>query len=162
MDDAQIPTLTLVATAFRNAFDSVDLVTAPGNFPHFPKGCCASACVFIAAFLKDRFGVVPDCRYRALHSNGAQHEFLVLNGVIVDITADQFPDCVDRVIVTRHSRWHDRLSGGEQRAAYPLVDHFERFDDSKAAEDTHTVIVSHVNAELEHQSRQSLTPDTVR
>lgn len=37
------------------------------------------------------------------------HAWLQLNGVIVDITADQFPDFNAKVIVTTKSDWHESL-----------------------------------------------------
>jgi hypothetical protein len=80
-----------------------------GNLALFPTECCDHAMKLLALHLsllgftglskargERRFGEVP--RY---------HIWLVCQGVILDITADQFDEGQAQVIVTRRSRWHE-------------------------------------------------------
>lgn len=38
-----------------------------------------------------------------------RHVWMVLDGISIDITADQFPGISEKVIVSRQSEWHDSL-----------------------------------------------------
>jgi len=43
--------------------------------------------------------------------NGPTHAWIERDGVIVDITADQFDDVEQAVIVTADRTWHDQFKG---------------------------------------------------
>lgn len=105
---SEVERIAREATAFRRAFESADLSDAPGFLPHFPEGCCSWATWFLGHYLATERG------YRASsvagHRMGAEssdsHQWLLVNGVVVDITADQFFDSPATVIVERESTWH--------------------------------------------------------
>ena len=42
------------------------------------------------------------------------HVWIAQNDLVVDITADQFPDIDDEIIVTKSSPWHAALNGLEK------------------------------------------------
>ena len=44
-----------------------------------------------------------------------RHVWIAIDGINIDISADQFPDIHEKVIVTRHSRWHDELEVIEEK-----------------------------------------------
>ena len=52
------------------------------------------------------------------------HAWLEADGVIVDITADQFPEVDDKIIVTSHSDWHGTFEREEikDKADYRIYD----------------------------------------
>lgn len=158
--------LIAVASAFRNAFENLDPSNAPGSFSKFPNGCCGSASVFVGNFLKEYLNLNPKCSYKSLHSSGAQHEFLVLDDIIIDITADQFHDCSDRVVVSKNSTWHKKLEGGEIRKVYSVseqgelfVNHYKLFDNPNIYHDIYSSMVSSVISELRTKHNLSISPN---
>jgi hypothetical protein len=111
--------LMRAATAFRRAFESIDLSDAPGFLPKFPCGCCSWATWFLGHFLKYECGLSPR-RYHSASRDDDNHEWLVVEGIIVDITADQFDDCSDPIIVTRTSAWHEKWTNGKSADVKPI------------------------------------------
>lgn len=99
--------LMTVANEFRNAFENTDLSRAPGALPRFPSGCCLWGSLFTASFLKDEGNMYP--RHAASNNHpvyGCGHEWVVVNGIIIDITADQFLGAPSGVIASKESEWH--------------------------------------------------------
>jgi len=79
-----------IATKFRSAFDTIDLTNAPGFLPNFPKGCCGWATCFIGNYLQLVRAQSP-LHILARHpGKGYGHEWIEIEGVILDITLDQF------------------------------------------------------------------------
>lgn len=105
------PSLTRVrslATSFRDAIEKCDLASLGITFTDFPRGSCGDVALLLGTFLiengerpfTEMFGEWgPPERFES-------HAWIERNGVVVDITADQF-DGNDRVIVTKKSAWHD-------------------------------------------------------
>ncbi|MDZ7322019.1 transglutaminase domain-containing protein [Kosakonia sacchari] len=69
----------------------------------FPVGCCGDTSELLAYLLYQQFGIASELvsgRYKDFDhrspasglSNGNSHAWLVVNGWIVDLTADQFKD----------------------------------------------------------------------
>jgi hypothetical protein len=68
-------------------------------------------------------GVLPD--------SGNTHAWLEQDGVLVDITADQFSDVDSPVIVTVDSKWHGRLA--RMAGGYVAgIDHYDETDEDIA------------------------------
>jgi hypothetical protein len=112
-----------LATAFRNAIEDCDRASLGVGFAHFPEGSCDDTALLLGAFLienheapfTDVYG-----EWGAAESFGT-HAWIERNGLIVDITADQFDDIDERVIVTTVSAWHDaRRAYARGRADYRL------------------------------------------
>ncbi|MCS4285754.1 hypothetical protein M2396_004058 [Pseudomonas sp. BIGb0278] len=80
-----------LATSFRLA---VEIVVETGNVPMhirgFPRGCCG----IISELMGDYLNTVGigEFFYVCGMKDGASHAWLEVDGLIVDITADQFPD----------------------------------------------------------------------
>jgi hypothetical protein len=73
----------------------------------FPTGPCGDACELLGQYMSDsglgtwsyRDGVQPDPFFT--------HAWIERDSLIVDITADQFHDVSDPVLVTTDRTWHD-------------------------------------------------------
>lgn len=76
----------------------------------FPRGACGTTADMLGQYFQElglgewnyRQGLLPD--------SGNTHGWIERKGLLVDITADQFPDVKQSVIVTAHSPWHARLN----------------------------------------------------
>lgn len=81
----------------------------------FPRGSCGDASILLGQYLFDHslglWEYVGGEREPDLHS----HAWLELGGLIVDITADQFEDVGEPVIVTRDRSWHMQFKYPEPR-----------------------------------------------
>ena len=88
----------------------------------FPNGACGDASYLLAKFLKENgcgnFEYVLGERTVDFHS----HAWLEKNGVIVDITADQFDDKDCHVLVTTDKSWHNQFEEEDRHVA-----DFERY-----------------------------------
>ena len=96
------------ASRFRRAFESSnDLHTI--TFDDFPHGACGDAAVLVGQYLEDCglgiwmywSGVAPAPK--------CSHGWVEQDGLIVDITADQYPDVEEAVIVTTDRSWHSHF-----------------------------------------------------
>ncbi|MGR7646502.1 hypothetical protein ACU6ZS_19755 [Klebsiella aerogenes] len=88
---------------------------------NFPVGCCGDTSQLLAYLLHQQFGIIPEMlsgRYYEFdhepHScglaDGNSHAWLVVNGKVVDLTADQFNDRGynhPTVMVTSDTTFHD-------------------------------------------------------
>lgn len=111
----------------------------------FPNGCCKVSSQLLARYLVEQ-RVIP--REHILFSvNGCRmpinkqwtgddeygnenqtHAWLETGDTIVDITADQFPDQSQKVIVTSNRLWHDLFNGQDHFAYNDMMkfnDYFE-------------------------------------
>lgn len=96
------------ATRFRVAMEA-------GGFryitlQHFPRGSRGEAAELFGEYLRDLgFG---DWTYwngfRPADEPFGSHAWVAQDGILVDVTADQFPDVTDSVIVTSDWSWHNR------------------------------------------------------
>jgi hypothetical protein len=118
--------LTTLATRFRLAIERCDPSHLTISLQGFPKGGCGDATPLLGTFLQQQglgtFMYVLGIREGG--KNGHSHAWLEADGVIVDITADQFPEIDQKVIVTTRSDWHatfDREEVGD-KADYHIYD----------------------------------------
>ena len=93
-----------------------------GNLTDFPNDCCDHAAIFLLLYL-DNSGVdlTGFVRVEADLSENPhdKHIWLEKDGVIIDISADQFADRFglkfDPVIVSRDSPWHASLNAKREK-----------------------------------------------
>jgi len=106
---------------FRSAMEHADKHCLPISLQDFPRGACGDATLLLAKYLEEHgFG---SFNYMLGSRNGHSHAWLQQGDLIVDITADQFPDVADPVIVTRQSDWHNKFQGEAQHVAdYEVYD----------------------------------------
>ncbi len=109
------------AQLFRGVLETLDRSLLPPTFSQFPRGSCGDASLLLGAYLSD-LGLGPFIQVLGFRPNPEQpasptsHAWLRsgTSDLIVDITASQFPEVVQPVIVTAHSVWHERLSPHDQ------------------------------------------------
>lgn len=100
----------MAATRFRAAIEQCNPNLLSGRLQEFPDGSDGDAVPLLGAYLADQgFGdfqfMIGHRRDDSPHGRHT-HAWLEDDGLIVDITADQFPEVDQKVIVTRHSDWH--------------------------------------------------------
>ncbi len=94
-----------VAQRFRAALEQAGPFSLAG-LRQFPAGACGDTCRLLAEYMHrsglGEFAIVTGWRRPQMIT----HAWLTRDGVIVDITADQFAEVDDAVIVGRTSPWH--------------------------------------------------------
>jgi hypothetical protein len=102
--------LRAAAARFRTALEIVGPASGAPGLRNFPKDSCADTVLLLGAHLLDGgFGAFDGVGGEFGEPGSLEcysHAWLECDGVIVDITADQFPDVSQAVIVTRDDRWH--------------------------------------------------------
>ncbi|MBK3640474.1 hypothetical protein [Streptomyces sp. MBT33] len=96
------------ATAFRQA-----IIECPDtgliSLRDFPNGSCGDASPLLGQFLQEQghgeWIYVSGCREGDFHS----HAWLERDGWLLDITADQFPDVDEPVLLTQDRTWHSQF-----------------------------------------------------
>lgn len=112
-----IEDLTIIAHQFRNALDHTTNGFITGIFSKFPKECGADACELLQYYLLFVHNIKSDYREGNVQISSKApeiaHCYLVVNGIIIDITADQFDsERFQKVIVCENS-------------LYPLAPYFK-------------------------------------
>ncbi len=109
MDDKKQISIRDDASKFRRAIEQCKQKLGV-SFEQFPLGSCGDVADLLGQFLQDQgygeFRYV--CGWRALSSEHQRqsHAWVQQDDLIVDITADQFEEIEDAVIVTTSSSWH--------------------------------------------------------
>jgi hypothetical protein len=112
MDFNKFRNLFIESLKFRRAIEECDKTCLPASFHSFPNGSCDDASLILAHYLKEKgFG---EFEYVLGYRMGKSHAWLKQNEIIIDITADQFMDNNEKVIVTINSNWHDEFKGKVQ------------------------------------------------
>ncbi len=117
-------TLRSIGLEFRRAVG----VAAPfdqtfARLKRFPRGCCKDASFILARILDTEYGIA-DTEYvwgiTDSESGSDTHGWLEVNGPIMDVTADQFPDINEPVLVIPRdeSEFHARFEL-QSRSRYP-------------------------------------------
>lgn len=106
--DQRLASIAWAATTFRHALETMARADVP-SLVTFPRGACGDASPLLGQYLTDLgFG---DWNYvsgrRPLGHGVETHGWIEQEGLIVDITADQFPEITDAVVVTLDRTWHD-------------------------------------------------------
>ncbi|MEK7763332.1 MAG: hypothetical protein AAB433_17285 [Nitrospirota bacterium] len=146
-----IENLLIIATDFRRAFEDNDLSKAPGFLPHFPEGCCSWATWMIGHFLKfEMYQSVEEINAERASQNGTiPHAWLSADGIIIDITSDEFEDSEARVIVSRNSDWHKTWSI-VQTVEIQRIDIYDRIGIGPRASDIYELLVTSIRRKHVH------------
>ena len=108
----------VIASTVRQAIEQCPPAELP--WPAFPRGACGDVSLILGQVLDDEgitgFQYVCGNKYEPFSS----HAWLQKGEWIIDITADQFPDVAEPVIVADDSAWHslwrhDRPTAGTLR-----------------------------------------------
>ena len=93
---------------FRGAIERCDPSTLPIRLQDFPRGSCADATLLLGTYLAEigvgTFEYVEGDRGEGCKP--ASHAWLEGGGLIIDITADQFAEVSEPVIIAETSAWH--------------------------------------------------------
>jgi hypothetical protein len=110
----RIERLKETVSAFRKAIiDSMAELSSSVYFHKFPAGTCGDASDMLGRFLNERGEGTFE--YVAGQQGLQTHAWLEGHGLIVDITADQFPDVSDPAIVTTDKSWHSQFVENHRR-----------------------------------------------
>ena len=106
-------TVERLAWRMRNTIDALPRQELPIPMSNFPKGACGDGSLLLGAFLVDSgfSGFEYVSAERGSHENEtwASHGWLAKGDLVVDITADQFPDGPAKVVVAEPSIWHSQF-----------------------------------------------------
>jgi hypothetical protein len=130
MVDPLRETLEERATVFRRGLEATNRRDRPRKLQDFPVDCCLHACNLLGIFLLDGgFGSSEKIAGRRDDKPNREHIWLVHQGYILDITADQFcGEGQQQCIVTLDSPWHRTWESLTKRNEGFIID-----DDSSKA-----------------------------
>ncbi len=84
-------------------------------FESFPRGCCGDSSELLAAYLKDEgFGEFAYV-FGWSGEEDSSHAWLEKDGIIIDVTTDQFSGRENSPMITDDQEWHSRFSDCLQR-----------------------------------------------
>lgn len=120
--------LRAAATRFRSAIERCEPRYLTVTMQSFPIGSCGDATPLLGTFLAQQglgtfMYVLGERDHNGINGRHS-HAWLEDNGIIVDITADQFAEIDQKVIVTAHSEWHATFAREEiqHKADYRIYD----------------------------------------
>jgi hypothetical protein len=100
--------LEILARRFRDAIEATPSNQLPITMQSFPHGACGDAAVLLGHFLKAQGLGAFD--YVLGKREDHTHAWIQHGEIIIDITADQFPEIDEAVIVSATSAWHERFT----------------------------------------------------
>lgn len=99
-----------IALVFRKAFEETDFTNFSDKLCHFPKHSCVIASIVLGYyFYKNHIGNFFLKKAAKMQNQLIWHSWLTYGNIIIDITADQFLEIENPVIVTTHSVWHEKF-----------------------------------------------------
>ena len=100
--------LEMLAKDFRDAIEIMgkDDLNGSEHFKDFPSGCCGDTSELLSIYLKES---EINTIYVSGEKGSQSHGWLEYKDYIIDITADQFSDVDDKVIITNNRSWHDQF-----------------------------------------------------
>lgn len=100
---------------FRRALDQIDWSSMPCGFKEFPTGTCGDISDILAEHLYQNG--IENVTYVCGRSNGGIHAWLEVDGTAIDVTADQFEDMEDKVLIQSPEVWHHKYEIENRRKA---------------------------------------------
>lgn len=92
----------------------------------FPYGCCGDASNLLAKYLRDNN---IESEYVWGMRGEQSHAWLESGELIIDITADQFPEIKEKILVTTDKSWHREFKG--QRRSDGDFEKFEPYNKNR-------------------------------
>lgn len=107
--------LYTLSAKFREAILQSNKNMLPETLRNFPSGACGDASLLLGDYLYSLGYSNIDyvCGWRSHQS----HAWIEIDGTIIDITADQFPDKNEAVIVTTDKSWHNQFIEDSRESA---------------------------------------------
>lgn len=110
LDGPGAEAIRAAAGRFRAAIQRCPRHLLPVTLHAFPRGACGDATILLGEFLAaEGFGTFDYVAGERFGPHYQSHAWLERDGLIVDITADQFAGAKEPVIVSRENRWHRRF-----------------------------------------------------
>lgn len=122
-----IEKIASIAKEMRAAIERTDRGFLPITFKDFPRGSCGDAALILGRHLRESgyegFQYVLASRGDRWDNSWYSHAWIERQGLIVDITADQFPDFPHNVFVGTESQFHATFEVEERSEAdYAIYD----------------------------------------
>jgi hypothetical protein len=145
MTNLELQTIEFHTKQFRTALENCPKKLLPITFEYFPKGSCGDACLLLAKYLQNMecgtfdyvCGVIKENKENRFQS----HAWLQKDGLIIDITADQFEGVENSVIITENSTWYNQFKVDDVHIAdYDIYDGYTRASLSIAYQNVVTFI----------------------
>lgn len=93
---------------FHSLIENVDKGKLSVKLKNFPKGACGDTSLLLGIYLNEHgFSTNYVCGFS--EENDSSHAWLEYKDIIIDITAYQFPEIEDKIIVTKNSKWHVKI-----------------------------------------------------
>ncbi len=128
-----------LAWRFRLAIENCDKNELPISFESFPRGSCGDAAWLLGTYLM--LNSVGSFDYMSGWRKECSHGWLQQGQIIVDITADQFPEIKEKIMVTTDHSWYSAFQGKAQHVA-----DYRIFDEATVNfEAAYKYIVSHIS-----------------
>ena len=85
-------------------------------FKDFPEGCSQDTSLILAKYLHAKGFGIP--YVVSAEKESGSHMWIELDNYIIDITADQFEEVSEKVIVTKKSKFHNSFEDKEKPIPY--------------------------------------------
>jgi hypothetical protein len=110
--DDDLEAIWRLATKLRGAIEASPTSSRPIRVREFPNGSCGEASYILGAFLADNG--IRGFKYQSgknftVPNRFYYHAWLERNGLVVDITADQFEFDYPPVLISRSDRWYEEF-----------------------------------------------------
>ncbi|MDO6745913.1 hypothetical protein [Gilvimarinus sp. 1_MG-2023] len=124
-----------ICSKFIKAINGIEPLKRHMSFKDFPSGSCGSSTEIIGTYLKQNgFG---DFQYiEGSTKKIGSHVWAQQGDLIVDITANQFPEISNSIIVTTYSEWHNKfrvnsrhvidIVGVNENARFPILPFYKK------------------------------------
>jgi hypothetical protein len=114
-----------MAVRFREAIQKCDMSELPISLANFPTGSCADASMLFGTYLKEN-GITGFILIKGKRGEGNSletHYWLEKGDILVDITADQFEDINEEIIIAdTNYRWYGAFEKEVRKEAdYRLI-----------------------------------------
>jgi len=123
LNNTEVLYLKELCSQFRNAIISYGIKNLPITFHEFPMGSCGDASLLVGKYL-DEMGL-GKFDYVSGQLGRQSHAWLEKDGIIVDITADQFDGAAEEIIVTDNNDFHKQF---EEKSRRLYIDSFGNGD----------------------------------
>lgn len=148
-----ITEIAALASAFRAALEHADRLRLPVTLQAFPQGACGDGALLLAKFLEQHGHGQFD--YMLGRRGDGSHAWLQRGSLVVDITADQFDEVGEPVIVRDGSPWHAALDGEAEHVADFII--YDSHTQATLA-GAYSLVCAQLPAPLRPPSRQSVRP----
>lgn len=108
MANMNIEKITIACSNFRYALEKCHSLLGR-SFENFPSGACGDTTPLLGTYLIEQG--FETFMYASGNKGNTTHAWLQLNSIVIDITADQFPEISEKVIVSENSAWHKTFRG---------------------------------------------------